>query len=161
MVAKLLAGGADPNAAQANGVTPLMTGARTGDLNVVRTLLAHGADVTVALPATGQTALMWATAEGHRDVMRELITAGADVHAQSKIGFTPLLFAARNGDVEAAKMLISAGVGVNVRGSDGRGPLPGASSGRRPPGPPLPLHQAAAIPWRQPISTAMAGSTWW
>jgi ankyrin repeat protein len=124
MVAKLLDAGANPNTAQMSGVTPLMIGARTGELRVVKALLARRADVSVAIPATGQTALMWATAAGHPDVMRELIAHGADVHAPSKIGFTPLLFAARNGDIAAAKILISAGVGVNEHGSNGTHALP-------------------------------------
>src|SRR5207253_9555368 len=105
---KLVEAGANPNAAQINGVTSLMTGARTGELEVVKALVAHGADVRVAMPATGQTALMWATAGGHLDVIRELIVRGADVHVPSTIGSTPLLFAARNGDIEAAKILIAA-----------------------------------------------------
>ena len=100
-----------PKHAEENGETPLMTAALSGNVAMVKALLARGADVNAATVETGQTALMWAASEEHRDVMRELIAAGADVHAQSKIGFTPLLFAARNGDIEAAKMLIAAGVG--------------------------------------------------
>ena len=119
MVTALLAHGADPNRAQENGVTPLMTAARTGSVEVLKSLLARGARVNAVIPSTGQTALMWATSERHLDVTRELIAAGADVRSQATLGFTPLLFAARNGDVEAGKLLIAAGAGVNDRGADG------------------------------------------
>lgn len=45
MVGTLIAAGADVDAAQVSGLVPLMTAARTGDRDVARTLLAHGADV--------------------------------------------------------------------------------------------------------------------
>jgi ankyrin repeat protein len=124
MVSTLVAAGANPNAAQANGVTPLMIAARGGNVEIAQLLLARGANVKATIPSTGQTALMWATAERHIAMMRELIAAGADVHAQSTIGFTPLLFAARNGDLDAAQVLLGAGAGVNERGSDGTSALP-------------------------------------
>ena len=95
MVATLLSAGANVAAPQANGVTPLMMAARTGSLDIVRTLLTHGAIATTVIPSTGQTALMWATAEGHLEVMAALMAAGADIHSPSRIGFTPLLFAVR------------------------------------------------------------------
>src|SRR5262245_15797915 len=116
--------GAKPDRPQANGVTPLMIAARTGNLKVAQMLVENGADVSRAITATGQTALMWATAERHVPMMRQLIAAGANVHAASAIGFTALMFAARNGDLEATKVLIAAGVGVNESGSDGTHALP-------------------------------------
>ena len=45
---KLLGAGADPNRAQTSGLTPLMIAARTGNLEVVKALLAHGANVNAA-----------------------------------------------------------------------------------------------------------------
>jgi len=124
MVDALLAAGADPDAARTNGVTPLMTASRTGDVGIVEMLLGRGVDVNATIPSTGQTALMWATAERHVDIVQRLIAAGADLDAQSTIGFTPLLFAARNGDLKASKVLLDAGAQVNRRGSDGTHALP-------------------------------------
>jgi len=142
MVEKLLAAGANPNAPVTPATTaepPLMTAARTGSVEAVKALLAHGADVNAAESAHGQTALMWAAANQHAPVVRALIDAGADVHARSRVdrmlvmfpdvsrfrptdrnivdyhggGFTPLLFAARYGDVESAKVLLAAGANVD------------------------------------------------
>jgi ankyrin repeat protein len=110
MVEKLLKAGADPNGAP----TPvIMTAARTGNVETVKSLLAHGADVNAKEDPRGQTALMWAVAEKHPEVARMLIDHGADVHARSMGGFTPLLFAARQGDMESARMLLEAGANVN------------------------------------------------
>jgi len=110
MVEKLLKSGADPNGAP----TPvIMTAARTGNVETVKSLLAHGADVNAKESPRGQTALMWAVAGKHPEVARMLIDHGADVHARSTSGFTPLLFAARQGDMESARMLLEVGANVN------------------------------------------------
>jgi uncharacterized protein len=112
MVEKLLKAGADPNGVPA-GTPVLMMAARTGNVDTVKSLLAHGADVNAKESARGQTALMWAVAEKHAEVARLLIDHGADVHAHSTSGFTPLLFAAQQGDLDAARMLLEAGANVN------------------------------------------------
>jgi uncharacterized protein len=112
MVDKLLKAGADPNGVP-TGTPVLMTAARTGNIDTVKSLLAHGADVNAKESARGQTALMWAVAEKHPEVTRLLIDRGADVHAHSTSGFTPLLFAAQQGDLDSARMLLAAGANVN------------------------------------------------
>ena len=124
MVEKLLAAGANPNAAQTSGLTPLMMAAQTGNVQVVKALLAHGANVNAATTETQQTALMWAVAEGHLDIAQFWSRAVPTSHVSSRKGFTPLLFAARNGDIEMATVLLAAGAGVNETGSDGTQALP-------------------------------------
>ncbi len=112
MVEKLLKAGADPNGVPA-GTPVLMVAARTGNVDTVKSLLAHAADVNARESARGQTALMWAVAEKHPEVARMLIDHGADLHAHSTSGFTPLLFAAQQGDLDSARMLLEAGANVN------------------------------------------------
>jgi ankyrin repeat protein len=113
-----------------------MTAARTGNANVLKQLLAKGADVNAKERAHGQTALMWAVAQQHSDVVEALLAHGADVHARSNAwtqvvktsldvmnpayvtdiqqgGYTPLLFAARVGDLASATLLVAAGADVN------------------------------------------------
>ena len=84
MVERLLAAGANPNAALLNGETVLMTCARTGDAAAVKALLARGADVNAKEPAHDQTALMWAAAQRHPEVVRRCSRRGADVRARSR-----------------------------------------------------------------------------
>jgi uncharacterized protein len=112
MVERLLKAGADVNGAP-TGTPALMVAARTGNVEIVNSLLAHGANVNAKESARGQTALMWAVAEKHPGVARLLIDHGADVHAHSASGFTPLLFAAQQGDVDSARTLLEAGANVN------------------------------------------------
>ena len=85
MVERLLQAKADPNLALWTGEAPLMTCARTGNLDAVKALLAHGADVNAKESEKGQTALMWAVANKHPEIAQALIARGADVHARSKV----------------------------------------------------------------------------
>ena len=85
MIDRLLRAGANANATLANGETALMTASRTGSLEAVRLLVAHGAQVNAREPMRNQTALMWAVAERHADVTRVLVEAGADVGARSTV----------------------------------------------------------------------------
>src|SRR5690242_516858 len=112
MVEKLLTAGADPNGVP-SGTPVLMVAARTGNVDTVKLLLAHGANVNTKESARGQTALMWAVAEKHTEVARMLIDHGADARAHSTSGFTPLLFAAQQGDLDSARLLLEAGANVN------------------------------------------------
>jgi ankyrin repeat protein len=112
MVEKLLKAGADPNGVP-TGPPVLMMTVRTGNVDIVKSLLAHGANVNAKESVRGQTALMWAVAEKHPEVARLLIDHGADVHARSTGGFTPLLFAAQQGDLDSAHILLEAGADVN------------------------------------------------
>ena len=136
-LAALLEAGADPTLMTA-GVPPILSAARTGNVEAVRVLARHGADVNAKEPLRGQTALMWAAAEDHPAVAQALIDLGADVHASSdgdglgpsssdptyvvhitfdlrnpERGFTPLLFAARQGALETARVLVASGANVH------------------------------------------------
>lgn len=123
MVELLLNAGASANATLSTGETVLMTASRTGIVDVVRALLAHGADVNAVDGWSGQTALMWAVAEEHPEVVRVLVEHGADIAARSTGGFTPLLFAARQQDQEAVRLLLAAGADVNEVAADGSAAL--------------------------------------
>jgi ankyrin repeat protein len=109
----LLKSGANPNTPIATGETPLMTCARTGNVDAVKLLVEFGANVNTAEPTQGQNALMWAIAERHFAVVQALIAAHADLKAASKQGFTPIHFAARVGDLDSLKALIAAGVDID------------------------------------------------
>ena len=85
LVTTLLRAGADPDAAHMSGESPLMAAARTGRLQAVSALLAHGADVNATETAHDQTALMWAAANRHAGVVQALIEAGAQVQARSRV----------------------------------------------------------------------------
>ena len=124
VVARLLDAGADPEV-RTEGETALMTAVRTGSIDVVELLIAHGADLGATELASGQTLLMTAAAEMHPALVRLLLARGADVHVRSVVGFTSLLFAVRAGDLESARLLIGAGASANER-FPAAGGVPGA-----------------------------------
>ncbi len=63
--------------------TPLMEAASAGHTDIVRLLIAHGADVN-AQSSSGNTPLMYACAGGHEEVVRVLLEAGANVEERFK-----------------------------------------------------------------------------
>jgi ankyrin repeat protein len=109
----LVEGGADPNTADRAGNTPLHVAAQKGSLELVKKLLAKGANVnaqnaptelTGFRPVGGlQTPLLIAARENHIDVMKALIDAGADITLKPQDGVGFFLAAAASGHVEAAK----------------------------------------------------------
>ena len=99
LVQRLLGAGSNANAAQTSGMTPLMTAAHTGSVEIAKALIARGADVNAATVETGNTPLTWAVADRRPDVAQVLVENHSDVHRSSVKGFTPLIYAAGNGDI--------------------------------------------------------------
>ena len=96
----------------------LRDAARGGRLDVVRLLLAAGADPN-ATAGDGCPALWHAAAEGHVDVVRLLLDAGAipdvaEVDTQS----TPLFIATIEDHVEVARLLLEAGADTDAETED-------------------------------------------
>ena len=116
------------------GETVLMTAARTGNPDVVRALIARGANVNAGEAWQGQTALMWAASQNNAAAVKALIELGADKEARSKLlafpefvrdhrdgglpaaegGWTPLMYAAREGAIDAAAALADLKVDLNA-----------------------------------------------
>jgi ankyrin repeat protein len=118
MAALLLTAGADANAAPA-GEPVLLTAARTGNIDVVDMLLAHGADVNARDSWRGQTALMWAAVEDHPAVVDLLLRKGADARTKSTGGYSALLFAVRQGHLAIVQRVVAAGGDVNEKAPNG------------------------------------------
>ena len=95
----LRGGGADKEARDADGFTPLMTAAEHGSFEVAKQLLEAGADKE-AKEANGGTALMLAAQKGCVKVAKLLVEAGADKEAKVASGHTPLMVSARALDIK-------------------------------------------------------------
>jgi hypothetical protein len=92
-------------------------------LDEVRSLLARGANPSIA-DENGQTPLMLAAAPPlDQDRFRLLVQAGADVHARRYDGYTGLHLACAGGMHEAAEEWVRAGADVHARGPEGATPL--------------------------------------
>ena len=84
-----IASGADPNAADLTGVTPLSWATRIGNVPAAAALIKNGANIQ-AVESDGTTALHNAAFFGHVDMVKFLVDAGADINAETTLGDTPI-----------------------------------------------------------------------
>ena len=101
--------------------TALCVAADNGDIDIIRYLVEHGADVAKA-DKYGWYPLINAAFHGHLDVVRYLLEQGADREKVNLWGCTPLHYTASQGHLEVAKLLMVYGADLNAR--DIRGQLP-------------------------------------
>jgi len=114
--------GADVNAVDSDGWTPLYWAASQGDTEVAQLLLEAGTDVNAA-DHDAQTPLHLATWQGHTEMVQLLLERGADVNASNDDGWTPLHSAASQPYPEVLELLLAAGADVNAMDTAGSTPL--------------------------------------
>jgi len=106
--------GADANAREPDGTTPLHYAAHYADLTLISALLKAKADPN-ARNEFGSLPLAEAATSGNAQAIQLLLKAGADVESANPEGQTALMVVARAGKVEAARLLIKAGANVNAK----------------------------------------------
>lgn len=94
----------DINSFDDDDKTALMRGAQVGNINVLKKLLAVGAQVNLA-NRWGSTALMYASALGRIEYMGALIQAGADVSVVDRSGRSARSYAEANGFLDCVQIL--------------------------------------------------------
>jgi serine/threonine-protein phosphatase 6 regulatory ankyrin repeat subunit B len=111
---ELIAEGADVNAAQRDGTTPLHWAAYRLDQDLVDRLVAKGAQANTQ-NRFGASPLGEAAKAANAAIVAKLLEAGADVESANADGETALMLTARTGSTAVAKLLIDAGANVNAR----------------------------------------------
>jgi ankyrin repeat protein len=165
VITLMLARGADPNAklkaptfqrhhtggdrALGEGSTPFMRAAKSGDVTVMRLLLAAGADPKLTQPNQA-TALMLAAGLGWRDgspaapaydqgseedaieAIKLCMQAGIDINATTNAGETALHAAISGRGAESiVRFLVDSGASLSAKNKQGRTPLDVAVASRR------------------------------
>ncbi len=143
IVQLLLRAGAEVNAADEYGVTPLQAAAGSGNTDLAKLLLDAGARANAGGRQT-RSALFEAALHGHARIVQALLDAGADVDAATvgsrmrafplstfglvdADGVTPLIVAAENGHLDVVRLLADAGADVNRADAIGFTALMGAA----------------------------------
>lgn len=104
-VRQLLAGGALPDVADAEGNTALMCAAQAGSAECVRMLLAAGAQAEAA-NAKGKTALMYAARADAPAAVQALLEAGANGAARDARGYSAFMHAAEQASPQVMRLLL-------------------------------------------------------
>jgi truncated hemoglobin YjbI len=128
IVAALLRLGADPNASDGYGQTPLywVSNAYPYDgaarAAVVATLVQAGANVNMRERVKGCSALHMAARRGNVVVAQALLRCGADIEARDKYGDTPLHRAVKCRQAEMVTFLLASGADAQARSKSGQTP---------------------------------------
>ncbi len=111
----LITAGAEVNAGNDLGMTPIVMAGTSGNGAIVRRLLAAGAAVGAA-GAGGETVLMLAARAGSLDAVTALLEAGADANARETTREqTALMWAASGAQPDIVAMLLEHGADVRAR----------------------------------------------
>src|SRR6202045_1282350 len=111
---KMIAAGADVNAAQGDGTTPLHWAVYRVDADLARALLERGAKPDV-MNNYGSSPLAGAVKAANPRLIAMLLDAGSNAEMPNQEGQTALMLAARAGSVEVADLLVRHGANVNAR----------------------------------------------
>ncbi|HJQ69276.1 MAG TPA: ankyrin repeat domain-containing protein [Blastocatellia bacterium] len=115
-VKNMLDNRANVNLQDGGGRTALFFAADRGRTEIVKMLLARGAD---AKTAAGAKALSAAACAGDLESVKAILGKGADINAQDKEGVTALMVAAEENRVEVVKLLLTRGANASLKDEDG------------------------------------------
>ncbi|XP_002737915.1 fibronectin type 3 and ankyrin repeat domains protein 1-like [Saccoglossus kowalevskii] len=96
------------------GLSPLMSAAQKGYLNIVELLIEYGADVNFQNDS-GKNALMLSCFAGHIEVVKLLKSHGAQWDVRDKGGSTPMHWAVDSANTQLLRWIILDGCPVDIR----------------------------------------------
>jgi len=123
MARLLLDYGADINARNRLGHTPLHVAVWAGQRNAMELLIGKGARLETPSLVKRRTPLHDAVFQGNTEIIQLLLNRGAHVDPQNEDGETPLHIACRLGREDIATLLLAAGASPDIKDVKGDTPL--------------------------------------
>lgn len=120
LIPLLVRNGADVNAYDTRGFTPLILAAYNGQADAVEALLEAGADPCKPDLNQGNTAQMGVAFKGDDTIAARLLLENCDVNARNKAGQTALMMASLFGRKAQIDMLLSKGADKTLTDQEGR-----------------------------------------
>ena len=102
----------------------ILDGARTGDLEIVRSAIAAGGNVDTQEPGSGSTPLHFAVARGYSNVVEALLERDCNPNLKNSLGMTPIAVAANQGRSDMTMLLATKANGIDLNVSDQQGMTP-------------------------------------
>ncbi|MEG3087406.1 ankyrin repeat domain-containing protein [Sphingomonas sp. PB4P5] len=120
LIGPLVKAGADVNARETRGFTPLILAAYNAHPDTVEALIAAGADACLPDRDQGNTAQMGVAFKGDDAIAARLLKAGCDINVPNKAGQTALMMAALFARTKQIDMLLAAGADRTLVDAAGR-----------------------------------------
>ncbi|TKS88396.1 Histone-lysine N-methyltransferase EHMT2 [Collichthys lucidus] len=115
-------GQVDVNAQDSGGWTPIIWAAEHKHVEVIKSLLNRGADVTINDKELN-VCLHWAAYAGNVDIAELVLNSGCSLASVNMHGDTPLHIAAREGYLECVTLFLSRGADIDIMNREGDTPL--------------------------------------
>lgn len=125
-VTRLIAAGTPVDVRDALGSTPLLDASWTGETEIAKFLIEHGADVNAHHSESGSTPLQYAVLTGRIEMTKLLLQAHASVSSEYRDGQSLLHVAAARGYGAIIDLLVHAGGNVQALDANGNTPLDSA-----------------------------------
>lgn len=112
-------GGFNINYVDNNGFSALHYACQKGTRDIVRMLIANGADVTIS-NNRGITPLHLAAGTGNKEIIKMLVDNGADINATDSDGESVVIYGIRAGKTETVRYMKELGADITIADNDGR-----------------------------------------
>ncbi|OHD62537.1 MAG: hypothetical protein A2014_00230 [Spirochaetes bacterium GWF1_49_6] len=119
MVKMLVEKGAEIDAMDGKGRTPLFDACAVGDVDIVKYLFEHGASLTYREPVKGTYPIHEACYWDNADVVKYLLGIGLNKNLTDFAGQTPFKYAVKGENLDIIKMIVDSGAEIDNKGTDG------------------------------------------